>query len=49
MVRVTKDYPRRLVTNAETPYKAYAALKTNYSVAKNRQDFTMLDGQWNEF
>ena len=49
MVRVTKDYPRRLVMNAETPYKAYAQLKAKYSVVKNRQDFTLLDAQWNEF
>ena len=49
MVRVMKEYPRRLVMNAETPYEAYAALKAKYSMAKNRQDFTTLDGQWNEF
>ena len=50
MVRVTKEYPRRLVMNADTPYEAYASLKSKYSVAKNRQDFTTLDAaQWNEF
>ena len=49
MVSVTNYYPRRLVMNAETPYQAYATLKAKYSVAKNRQDFTSLDTQWNEF
>ena len=49
MVRVTKEYPRRLVMNADTPFEAYASLKSKYSVAKNRQDFTTLDAQWNEF
>ena len=50
MVRVTRnEYPRRLVMKAEMPHEAYAALKTKYSVAKSRQDFITLDGQWNEF
>ena len=49
MVRVTKEYPRRLVMNADTPYEAYVAMKSKYSVAKNRQDFTTLDAHWNEF
>ena len=49
MVRVTKDFARRLVMNADTPYEAYEELKKKYSVAKNRQDFTTLDAQWNEF
>ena len=49
MVRVTKEYPKRLVMDATTPYEAYIALKTKYSVAKNRQDFTKLDKEWNEF
>ena len=49
MVRVTKEYPKRLVMDANTPYEAYIALKTKYSVAKNRQDFTKLDKEWNEF
>ena len=49
MVRVTKEYPKRLVMDASTPYEAYIALKTKYSVAKNRQDFTKLDKEWNEF
>ena len=49
MVRVTKGYPRRLAMNAETPYEAYAQLGAKYSVVKNRQDFTLLDAQWNEF
>ena len=33
MVRVSKDYPKCLVMDAETPYEAYVALKTKYSVA----------------
>ena len=49
MVRVTKDFPKRLVMEANTPYEAYVALKTKYSVAKNREDFTKLDKEWNEF
>ena len=49
MVKVTKDFPKRLVMEATTPYKAYAALKAKYSVAKNRQDFVRLDREWNEF
>ena len=49
MVKVTKDFPKRLVMDATTPYEAYAALKTKYSVAKNRQDFVRLDREWNEF
>ena len=49
MVKVTKDFPKRLVMEATTPYEAYAALKTKYSVAKNRQDFVRLDREWNEF
>ena len=49
IVRVTEDFPKRLVMEADTPYKAYLALKTKYSVAKNRQDFTKLDHQWNQF
>jgi len=49
MVKVTKDFPKRLVMGATTPYEAYVALKTKYSVAKNRQDFVQLDKEWNEF
>jgi len=49
MVKVTKDFPKHLVMGATTPYKAYVALKTKYSVAKNRQDFVRLDKEWNEF
>ena len=49
MVKVTKDFPKRLVMEATTPYEAYAALKTKYSVAKNRNDFVRLDREWNEF
>ena len=50
MVMVTKDFPKRLVIEATTtPYGAYAALKTKYSVAKNRQDFVRLDKEWNKF
>ena len=49
MVRVSKDYPKRLIMEADTPYQAYTALKTKYSVAKNHQDFTKLDKEWNEF
>ena len=30
MVKVTKDFPKRLVMDATTPYEAYAALKTKY-------------------
>ena len=45
MVRVTKDFARRLVMNADTPYKAYEELKKKYSVAKNQQDLTTLDAQ----
>ena len=50
LVRVTKDFPKRLVMEATTPCEAYMALKTKYSVVKNRQDFTkQLDKEWNEF
>jgi len=49
MVQESKDYPKRLIMEADTPYKAHTALKTKYSVAKNRQDFTKLDTEWNEF
>ena len=51
LVRATKEYPKRLVMNADMlPYKAYAQLKAKYSVAKNRQDFTtFFDAQWNKF
>ena len=42
MARVSRDYPRRLMMEAGTPHQTYAALKTKYSVAKNRQDFTKL-------
>ena len=49
MVRVSKEFPKRLVMDADTPYEAWVALKTKYSVAKNRQDFTKLDKEWNEF
>ena len=49
MVRVTKDFPKRLVMEAEMPNEAYAALKAKYSVSKNKQDFTKLDKEWNEF
>ena len=49
MVIVTNDFPKRLVMETDTPYKAYSALKTKYFVAKNRQDFTKFDHQWNQF
>ena len=42
MLRVTKEYPRRLMMNADTPYEAYAAMKLKYSVPKNRQDLQHL-------
>ena len=43
IIRVSKDYPKRLIMEADTPYHAYISLKTKYSVSKNRQDFTKLD------
>ena len=49
MVKVTKDFPKRLVMGAMPPYKVYVALKTKFPVAKNRQDFVRLDKEWNEF
>ena len=44
-----KEYPSRLVMNADMPYKVYAQLKAKHLVAKNRQDFTTFDAQWNKF
>ena len=49
MVKVTKEYPKRLIMEADTPYEARMALKNKYSFAKNRHDFTSLDKEWNEF
>ena len=36
MVRVTKDFPKISVMEADTLYEAYLALKTKYFVTNNR-------------
>ena len=48
-VRGTKDLPNMIVKECETPYKVYEKLKEKYSVKKVREDFDVLDQEWNEF
>ena len=49
MVRVSKNCPKKLNMEVDTPCQAHATLKIKHSVAKNRRDFTKLDKEWNEF
>ena len=49
MVKVSKEYPKRLVMDADTLYKSCVALKMKYSFAKKHHGFTSLDKEQNEF
>ena len=48
-VRATKELPNMIVKECETPYKIYEKLKEKYSVKKCREDFDVLDQEWNQF
>ena len=48
-VRATKDLPNIIVKEALTPYEAFAKLREKYTVQKIREDFDVLDNEWNEF
>ena len=48
-VRATKDLPNMIVKECGTPYMIYEKLKEKYSVKKVREDFDVLDQEWNEF
>ena len=48
-VRATKELPNMIVKECETPFRIYEKLKEKYSVKKCREDFDVLDQEWNQF
>ena len=48
-VRATRELPNMIVKECQTLYESFVALREKYAVQKVREDFDVLDDEWNQF